>query len=92
MTARTYLQNKNKMKTKYQQETEAVLAMAAKLEIYEEYLEQLAMAVDVSNHAKVYDLLQKAQSYSYAHRSGNGEITDEQREDRIYEARKRLVE
>ena len=54
-----------------------------KVEVYESLFHVLNLALIVMNHEKVTQIVNLIDSWSYAHRVGNGELTDEEQLDRI---------
>ena len=79
------------MKTKQQQETQAILEIAKERDIYKSFIIQLALSADLSAHQDVMTLIQNARNWSYAHRSGNGEISEEETKRRIRQAADNLT-
>lgn len=55
-----------------------------KIRLYEKFLHDIHFAYSVCmDENKVHELLKKASDWSYAHRSGNGEYTEEQQEEQV---------
>lgn len=63
-----------------------------KIEVYEGLLKDLARNVDFHNDKNVSDLLRNISRWSYAHRCGNGELTEEEQYDTIVKEFHRLRE
>lgn len=68
-----------------------------KVKVYEDLLHKIQMLAGVGgygNHQKMQTIIQSICNWSYAHRGGNGELTDEEIEERIsaqFEALKELA-
>lgn len=68
------------------------LSDKCKVQIYESFLHDLHFAYAVSmNHDRVNELLQLASMWSYAHRIGNGEYTDEEQQEIVNHATKQIA-
>lgn len=63
-----------------------------KVQKYEEFLHAINYAVTACNHERVRKLVDNAFKWSYAHRCGNGEYTDEEQQEIIDRALARLTE
>ncbi len=63
-----------------------------KIEVYEGLLKDLARNVDFGNNKNVSDLLVNISRWSYAHRCGNGELTEEEQYDEVVKEFHRLGE
>jgi hypothetical protein len=70
---------------------EYVAAQTRYTQLYRKYIESLALAADLGDWEKVDRLVENAQTWSRAHRSGNGESTDEERAASIKAATEGLV-
>ena len=58
--------------------------MRQKIKKYEGLLHSIQMHAQVTmNHERVRNLIDQICSWSYAHRSGNGEISDKEQQQRI---------
>ena len=55
-----------------------------KVEMYEAFLHKINLGVMCSNNLMIQELVANADGWSYAHRSGNGEISDRQQDQRIH--------
>lgn len=65
--------------------------MKQKIQKYESLLHSIQMHAQVTmNHDRVAVLIDQICAWSYAHRSGNGEITDKEQQARIDKAFNRL--
>jgi len=62
-----------------------------KVRKYEEFLHALNAAVVGSNSVRVQKLIDNAFAWSYAHRAGNGELSDEEQDAMVARARDRLT-
>ena len=64
-----------------------------KIQKYEEFLHLLQLNAEVSmNPANVKKLIENACAWSYAHRRGNGELSDKQQNKIIEDAFEKLIE
>lgn len=54
-----------------------------KVEVYESLFHALNVALISMDHKKVTQIVNLIDNWSYAHRSGNGELTDEEQLDKI---------
>jgi hypothetical protein len=63
-----------------------------KVKMYEDYLHRINMFVICSDNDGVAELVQNADNWSYAHRIGNGEISDRKQQDLINNAFWRLCD
>ena len=64
-----------------------------KVQMYERLLHKIQMYYSVClNSAKVKTLLNNISAWSYAHRSGNGMVSEDEQQERIDEAFDRLCE
>ena len=62
-----------------------------KVEIYERFLHQMNMHISITlNQEKVNEGLKIIDSWSYAHRVGNGELSDEEQE-KLVESKLQLM-
>lgn len=64
----------------------------AKIKKYEEFLHALNYAVVAGNTARVEDLVDNAVRWSYAHRQGNGELTDAEQRGLVEQAFYKLTD
>lgn len=63
-----------------------------KIEVYERVLHNLQMHYEVTgNHEQVKDQLSRICTWSYAHRAGNGMLTERQQNKLIRDAFNRLI-
>lgn len=72
--------------------SDEVADLRAKVDIYETYLHKLALHHDLMQVDGVKDLVLRASNWSYAHRAGNGERSEEEVEEAIHLARINLIE
>jgi hypothetical protein len=76
-------------------ETKEVIDLREKVEVYEQLMHELHFASSVSmSHERVMQLLEIISHWSYAHRCGNGEYSEEEQQeiiDRSFERIKQLV-
>lgn len=63
-----------------------------KIEVYESLLKDIARNVDFYNDKNVSHLLRNISRWSYAHRCGNGELTEEEQYDTVVKEFHRLRE
>jgi hypothetical protein len=63
-----------------------------KVKMYEEYLHKINMFVVCSDNDGVAELVQNADSWSYSHRVGNGELSDSKQQQLINKAFWRLCD
>jgi len=63
-----------------------------KIEIYEDFLHAINMCCITGNHKRIQKLVQNADSWSYAHRVGNGEYSDEEQQEIVDRATSRLLD
>ena len=69
-----------------------ISALTEKVEKYEQFLHDLNMYAEVTlNHKKAQRLVNNACDWSYAHRVGNGELSDEEQDAKIRRAFDRLT-
>jgi hypothetical protein len=61
-----------------------------KIQVYENLLHRLSLARLVGNTDAINKILDQADSWSYAHRSGNGALTDREQKELIKRAFWRL--
>jgi hypothetical protein len=61
-----------------------------KVKIYERLLHNISYAVTAGNNERVRELVSLIDSWSYAHRSGNGELSDREQRTRVLLALRRL--
>jgi len=54
-----------------------------KIEMYEKFLHYINTCVTCANNERIKDLVHNADMWSYAHRAGNGELSDEEQQNRI---------
>ena len=59
---------------------------------YEEFLHKINSFVTACNHEGVRELVQNADSWSYAHRVGNGEMSDRKQQQLIDAAFRKLLD
>ncbi len=64
---------------------------AQKIEVYEALFHQLNLALVCCNDAKVREIVQSIDAWSYAHRAGNGEGGEEATDRRVDAAFGRLA-
>ena len=57
-----------------------------KVLVYEEFLHKINSFIICGESEGIKELIQNADNWSYAHRSGNGEISEEEQESRINNA------
>lgn len=67
-------------------------AMRTKVQKYEEFLHAINYAMTAGNHERVRKLVDNAFRWSYAHRAGNGEYTDEEQDAMVARAMEKLTE
>lgn len=53
---------------------------AEKIRMYEDYLHKINLLYTCMNHQGIARLVQNADSWGWAHRQGNGELSDEEQE------------
>ena len=51
-----------------------------RLRIYQKFMHQISLYVTVMNSSKIAEGVQLIDSWSYAHRAGNGELTDHEQQ------------
>jgi len=56
---------------------------ADKVKVYERFLHDINLYLMTCNDKKLSKLLHNADMWSYAHRSGNGELSDDEQQARI---------
>lgn len=61
-----------------------------KLRIYERVFHKISYGVTAMNNERVREIVSLIDSWSYAHRAGNGELTYKEQEARILRALKKL--
>lgn len=61
-----------------------------KVKIYESFLHNLDMLLLVGNSSKIKEKLALVSNWSYAHRRGNGELTETEQDQLIKSATERL--
>lgn len=61
-------------------------SLLEKIELYERFLHKINAFVTICDHEGVKEMVSNADAWSYAHRKGNGELTDEQQQDIINKA------
>ena len=66
--------------------------LAEKVMQYEEFLHKINSFVTVCNHEGIRELVQNADSWSYAHRVGNGEMSDRKQQQLIDVAFRKLLD
>lgn len=54
-----------------------------RLQTYEQMMHKISLYVTVMNFDKIQEAVQLMDSWSYAHRSGNGELSDAQQQQRV---------
>lgn len=54
-----------------------------KIELYEQLFHQINAAILIENNQRIEEILTTISDWSYAHRSGNEELTDEEQQERI---------
>lgn len=68
------------------------VTLQAKVRKYEEFLHAINMAQVACNRERMHKLIDNAFNWSYAHRVGNGEYTDEEQDAIVQRAFERLTE
>lgn len=63
-----------------------------KIQQYEAFLHKINACIVSCNHEAISELIQNADNWSYAHRRGNGELTDKQQDSIIAGAFWRLLD
>jgi hypothetical protein len=53
---------------------------AEKIKMYENFLHRISLYCTCGNNDAIRKLVQNADSWSFAHRQGNGELSDEEQE------------
>lgn len=66
--------------------------LKAKVRKYEDFLHAINYAMVACNHERIRKLMDNAFNWSYAHRVGNGEYTDEEQQTIVDHATERLTE
>ena len=61
-----------------------------KVKIYERVFHRISSACLTMDNGKVREIVSLIDNWSYAHRAGNGELTDEEQEAQINRALERL--
>lgn len=61
-----------------------------KMQTYENLFHHINYCMLTGNHETISEILQVISDWSYAHRAGNGELTDKEIEDNINEQLKRM--
>ena len=51
-----------------------------KIEMYEQFIDRLALYAETGNTELVQKLIYNASSFSYAHRAGNGELSEKEQD------------
>lgn len=54
-----------------------------RLHTYEQMMHKISLYVTVMNAEKIQEAIQLMDSWSYAHRSGNGELSEHQQQQRV---------
>jgi len=54
-----------------------------KVKVYEQFLHKISMACTCMDNLAIQELVQNADAFSYAHRQGNGELSDRQQQELI---------
>ena len=54
-----------------------------KVKMYEAFLHKISMACTCMDNLAIQELVQNADAFSYAHRQGNGMLTDKQQQELI---------
>jgi hypothetical protein len=60
-----------------------MISLEKRVEVYEAVLHRLQLCQVSGNEIAMQKLLERIWNWSYAHRSGNGELTDEEQQERI---------
>jgi len=63
-----------------------------KIQQYEAFLHKINACIVSCNHKAISELIQNADNWSYAHRRGNGELTDRQQDKIIASAFWKLLD
>jgi hypothetical protein len=63
-----------------------------KVEMYEAFLHKINLCIVSGNHKGIAELVQNADNWSYAHRVGNGELSDKQQQKIIDAAFRKLLD
>ena len=63
-----------------------------KIDMYEAFLHKINLGIVCCNNLMIQELVANADRWSYAHRSGNGEISDSQQDQRIYNMFQKLCD
>jgi hypothetical protein len=63
-----------------------------RLEIYESFFHRICLHYQMANHEKVKEVLSLIDSWSYAHRCGNGENSDFQQKKNVEHAIGKMIE
>ena len=66
--------------------------LRAKVSQYESYLHMINAAVVAMNHETIQRLVGNAFRWSYAHRSGNGMLSEEEQQERVKRAFDKLLD
>ena len=62
-----------------------------KIKIYEDFLHKINMYCTTCNDDGIGKLIQNANTWSYSHRVGNGELSDERQNELIEESTRKLL-
>lgn len=54
-----------------------------KLQVYEKLLDRIALLYDMGDNKSLRTILEKINRYSYSHRVGNGELSEEEQQQLI---------
>ena len=76
----------------YTKSAKAVQDMQEKIEVYESLLHSMQACMVSSNHTRLDVMLDLIWDWSYAHRSGNGELSDEEQAERVEKAFMKIKE
>jgi hypothetical protein len=66
--------------------SDRIPTLAEKVKMYEDFLHRISLYCNCGNNEAIRKLVQNADAFSYAHRVGNGEYSDEE-QDRIVAAK-----
>ena len=59
------------------------ITLKQKVQMYEQFLHKISMACTCMDNIAIQELVQNADAFSYAHRQGNGMLSDKQQQDLI---------
>jgi len=59
------------------------ITLKDKVQMYEQFLHKISMACTCMDNLAIQELVQNADAFSYAHRQGNGMLSDNQQQDLI---------